>query len=312
MTQKKLIYILSISCICLLTLYLLPLNTGNKQISISTALLNPQQIQNVNEIEIFSNGEMLSIYKSNTCWIGTDGNVIFPISDENVQSFLSVSSKIRYMNIVSKNKNTKNLSVFGLDESNYNRLTFKQKDNKILSKLFFGSSNYSGYNIFLTTDKSFIYETENDLYSWLQTSPRQWSDMNIIPFSILGKIDSKDVQRIKISFANQSKFLTTNSLDFYNKVSKLLSLRASKIIPLSQIQEENFIGSIQLEIGNGSDVELKIYSMQKNPTEYDLYYIIPKIKTGTGLGDVNASIKCQYALEISNWTYENLLNTLLD
>ncbi|MBR5867102.1 MAG: DUF4340 domain-containing protein [Spirochaetaceae bacterium] len=310
MTQKKFIFSLSVICFLLLFIYIFPFGDSKKEISLSTALLNPQQVKNIQEIEVFSEGNSLSIKKSDSCWIGTDGNVVFPIESENIDLLLSSASKIRSMNLISKDTSKHTLSDFGLDEQNYSRLVFKSNDNKIVSDLFFGKSNYSGLNIYIKTDKSPVYEIENDLYSWLQISIRQWADMKIIPLSILGKIKSNDVQSIKLFLQNQSNTLTTLSSDFYTKVDKILSLRGSKILPVYDIDESNFTGHIQIEIGNGSGVVLKIFSSGNDSSEYDSFYIIPDIKTGTGFGDINASKQCVYALEISNWTYENIIYNL--
>ena len=307
MTQKKLIIILSSFSIFLIVIYLLTfldLYTVKPK-KITSALLNPNYRDSISSIRLSKNNKSLIFYKANkNIWLGKiDENLntsfTFILEKEKIQNFLNIASKIRTLQPISA-KNFEKEEVFGFSDSDSFVIEFFLPDGSISSTLIIGKNNFSGKKIFIKTEKSAVYEIEDDLFPYLSVAEKQWAFMNFIPAL---NFSEKDIQQIRFLSDEHSFFIKPSNEKFSNTVHSIFSLRGGNIVSTEDAVGQQ-IAEIYFETGYSDIIKLKIVKQSD-----EKFYIIPLCTFHDSVMNEIAK-QLSYALEISNWTYDKLLNSI--
>lgn len=305
--KSKLVFLISL-CLVFAVLYaVLGEVTQNKyNDSERSSLLNPKYQHNVASISVSQpGGTTVQLSACRNFWLGTtldtSGETIcFPVIQ--IQQCINEFSSLRTMYLLSDDINT--AVQYGLAKNQALSISFSNHEQEILSHLYFGTVNHTGKRIRVKAAAgTSIYEIENNLFPWLTAEPKRWADMNIIPQSVFGSLDEKQIQRIRIG----STILSGGSEDIKNVAHILLTLRGADIIPVSRAGDLLF--KIQLDTGDGTKIQLSIYTDKSQQAQF---CIVPQIG-GADSWPVslhNAVQKLQYALSISEWTYNRILEII--
>lgn len=316
MTQRGTISVL-VSCAAVLGgLYLASFLGRNSRApeAVSSALLNPARVGSVAEIRISDAGGGITLRLEGGIWTGRQDGVVFPVAADTVEAFLGKASRIRTLYAVSSGEASAP-GRFGLDGESALEVSFVARDGAVVSRLFFGSSNYSGHRIHVRTDDSPVYETDDDLFPWLETSARRWADMSIVPLAAAGAV-AGDVQRILAQRGETGRVLYPDDAGFQEAASALLSLRGGRILPAGEVTtatDGNGAGPLlflRLDMGNGGTVSIRVFAAQASSGEEEEYLVLPEVQPGAGGAAASVCRGFSYALGISGWTYGRLSDAI--
>ncbi|MBO5137707.1 MAG: hypothetical protein J6B81_04330 [Spirochaetaceae bacterium] len=320
MTQKKLIIILSFTCTFLLLVYVLSFFSpnGNLNKNITSALVNPKYIEQIVFCRITSPSGNIEFSKESGLWIGRQKDTVFPVAEGFMDSFLKSVCEVRELYIVAENPTEKQLESFNLSYNQSVQVDYMLADKTMCSSLSFGGNNYSGQRIyfyakptsFATIDSSVVvYETKDDIFPWLNSSAKHWADMNLIPQTLLGNAKESDIQYLVVSYSKSDFSILPSQNGFFEIVSKLFSLRGGSILPLSATEGAELEATISLETGTGGIATLQL--LKKIDETETLFFVVPQITPGVENKAVSsAASACSYSLEISQWTYNALLEEI--
>ncbi|AEE16721.1 DUF4340 domain-containing protein [Treponema brennaborense] len=333
MTEKKAVRILGGVCCALALLYAASFfaGTGTKSRprAVRSALLNPKYADTVAGVTISRAGQTAAVSKrEGDVWIGTADGIAFPVESKTVAELLETVKKIRNMYIISDDYTDKTgrSDPFQLAEHSAYRLDFTLADGSVRPSLYFGANDYTGRRIYCRTSQSdTVYETEDDLFPRLKTDAKSWADMRLIPQSLTGALEPSAVQRIRITGGASARTLTPKDASFQDTARRILSARAGAIIPdpdsraglantraAAPANVSAEAARITVDAGDGTVVTLAFFPARES-AETDTYYVVPHIEPGparNGAAFAETIGSCSYALEISSWTFENLISPL--
>lgn len=306
MTQKKLIILLTILCFSLLFLYVVSfIFDKTSPEKVTSALVNPKYAEEIKKFSVESTDGSLEFFLFQDVWFGVKENMVFPLFQGVATELIENLTKIREMYVITKKASKEDLKNFSLDENNSVKIKCETLQGESIATVYFGSHNFSGDKIYVRGKTSTVYEIQDEFFSWLSVSPRQWADMELIPKSLVGNIDSKDIQRISVSFYNESKVSYPSSVGYEDFSNTILSLRAGNIFSKKEIILDNQIGSIELDLGTGGKIILSFY---QNNQENSVYYVDFQGVTGVAEKEKTELLnKGDYILEISAWTFNRII-----
>lgn len=313
MTEKKQIGILAILIVFtgLLCVFFGIRSGKSTPERMTSAILNNKYKDAVTKVEVSQHGEVLTLYKDVSLqgnWVGysdSDPELVFPVDPVFMEEFLQNSTDIRDFVLISKNPDPQKLESFNLLDSSEITVNY-YADESSVSSVTFGSNNYSGQKIYVTTPDSPIYEIHDDFFPWLTTAGKSWANMNFVPKNIMGITDASDIQRIIVSSkaTGKGKNLTnatataaaTEGELFKEIADKVLSLRGGALINPAVAEGVSEIFELRLETGNTNSVTLKVYPYK------DSFVVIPTVFLNT----VAEGYRLNYGFEISTWTYNTM------
>lgn len=316
MTEKKQIGILAILIVFtgLLCVFFGIRSGKSTPERITSAILNTKYRDIVTKVEVSRYGEVLTLYKDASLrgiWLGysdSDPELVFPVDPGFMEEFLSNSSEVRDFVLITKNPDDKKLESFNL--LNSSEVTFNYiADDTSVSLVTFGSNNYSGQKIYVTTPDSPVYEIHDDFFPWLTTAGKSWANMNFVPKNIMGITDASDIQRITVSskVTGKGKNLTKATEvtevaavaegELFKEIAeKVLSLRGGALINPSVTEGLSEVLELRLEAGNTNSITLKVYPYK------DSFVVVPTVFLNT----VTEGYGLNYGFEISTWTYNTM------
>lgn len=254
---------------------------------IKSSILNTKYIPEINSITLRDNNtkDSLVIKKQDSYWIGKVDNkdLSFPISTKSVDSLLEYASNIRNMYKISDS--ISRWKAYGVTDDEGFSILFDGK-----SSVYFGIEDITGKNIYLRSGiNNTIYKTKNDFFPFLFALPVSWADMHIFPDISLSGINSGIA---KIELKNEaSRVLTGEKIE--NIQSSLLETRGGNIIENPLNDTDTVVSEITISFFDNSKASITIYKKNRENNEY---YLVPSV------------FNCNYALEISEWTYQRLLD----
>ncbi len=275
-------------CTILILVYVLFARNSTNLKTEQTSLLNKKYLPLIDSIIIEDplTNEKIELINNNF-WQGRieTKEETFPLR-LSIPIMLEELSKTRKVQLVSNSINSW-ASYELLPEQALSICFQNSKTGEIYSKVYFGIENFSGSNIYFRTDKSTVYQTRNDFSKYL-TASNYWADTALIP-SYLGFTENT-IQRIIVTTEDSKKtILEKDSEPFSSFVNRML-LSTGKPVSYGLL---NPVTIITIENGDGSEITLNIYFDSAS----DLYYVYH-------------NLSFTYALEISAWSYDRLLETL--
>lgn len=264
---------------------------------IKTALVNPKNRELVNLIEITQNQKTLVLEKSNEIWFVFEKNDLqenkkYIADSSRINKFLGELSKIRTMYKISDS--IKNNTEYGFDDDKTVFVKYTV-ENQGFSEFTFGSHDFTGTSrAFMHGKSTSVYEIDSSIDSYLNTNLSFMCDPLIFPDSVFKNLDAKSVQSVKITNQNQILLLKNGEKDFFQKVSKILSLRHGGPIDFDYTDKIP-ISIVEIQNGDKTFINAEIF---KNSAES---YVL---KTGTF---INGEF-FEWTVSISSWTYNTLIN----
>lgn len=264
-----------------------------------TELVNEKYENKINMFQIKQGRKLLTLNKKQDFWTVKYDNASLeelPADNKKIDSFIKQLIALRKVYKVADKPGKDN--NFGLDDENTLTIRYYLEDDSFYD-LIFGTTDFSRtYRYFMTGSSLSVYQIDSSLDSFLSTSVQNWSDPNIISTSILGSLNEKDVQSVKIIQDNITYFLNhSNTNDFYSKINKLLSLRHGGFA----LPTEDFIAdfSMEIELGNKNWVLLQVSKDANIENDFILkldYYIESN----------QSKNKYTFYSKISSWTYKSI------
>lgn len=276
--------------ILILIFCFLPFNKKNKISSMNTALLNPNYVNDVQQIKLSYPDKAseypeaktdLQLFKRGKLWFGIEESsgiakpYIWPADTSNVISLLEEASKVQKVFLASTKPSS--WKDFELDKNASYEVSFSDKDGAILSSLFFGKQNgLSGRLYFRTWESSDVYECSSDISSFFNVNAPVsfWSDPFIYPQCVTGYSRQKS-----------ESILRHGSIE--------------NIAPSKRLSPD-FVYAKDFE--NGSSAKLSIYKKD------NAFIVIPVFIPGLALSEEekDAIRNINYRYSISSLTLEKL------
>lgn len=255
--------------------------------TIKSSILNKKYISEIDVINLRDNKskDSLIIKKQGAYWVGKveNQNLSFPVSTTSVLSLLEYSSNVRNMYKISDS--VSKWQSYGLTDDQGFSILFDGK-----SSVYFGIDDITGKNIYLRSGiKNTIYKTKNDFFPFLFALPVSWADMKLFPEISLSSINSGIA---KIELKNETSLVLTGE-KIENIKNSLLETRGGNIISNPKNNTDSVVSEITISFFDNSKSSITIYKKNRENNEY---YVIPSVSN------------CNYALEISEWTYQRLLD----
>ena len=310
MKNKRTITILIIICGVLVITMIPGFIMTNKKSNIKTsqsALLNRKYVNSINRIELSEPDEETLILEQktdragNSFWIGTQGNLSFPVDKTIITQFLDAFSKTRSLQTISESYSAWN--ALSLTDNQSFKIAF-QEDNGTgnitsYSTLFFGTETADGTMVRLRTDKKgTAYQIQNDISSYLTLRLSSWADMQLFPYKT--SADKTDVQSLFI-YGERDVILHSTDSKFSDIIHSLFALRGSELYPVSML--DYFPTSLELTIkpvlSDKTEISIEIYKYTQD--DNSAYFVKPNYQEAWFP---------QYLIEISNWTFERIKNTV--
>ena len=321
---------LFISIYCLLLSILLII--GNTRLKtnfsgeyVQSALLNEKYKAGLNKIKItFPDGyEFLFDKKKNISnvyeWSCSAGGITFAADNDTITKMLEVFCNTR--NFIQLSDDFSIWNQFDLTDEQAVKVSFYESANgndTLRSSLFFGrsTSDYSG--VYVRNDrKPTVYRVEDNVSAYLTDNANFWADLSVVGENTAQEAE-KSFMSVSISINGDSKENVSKTIKLYNDGSEsfssyihtLLSLRGSGIVSvkellLNELSESpalSHVATITAEKQDGKSVSLQMFSYAPyTPAEtvYTRYFVSNRPNDTQSYPD--------YFIEISSWTYRNLL-----
>ena len=315
MTQRKCIGLLAAGClICIAGLLVQFFTQITEPDSVMSALLNTKYVPDIRQIVIsdFAGQKSVTLeYVSGDCWTGTDGEIVFPADAAMIQNFITAAAGMRTLRIVSQAQDTR--TMFGLDGNSAVQIQFYTTDAVCCSDLYFGNSNYSGKRLYVMTPDSPVYETENDLFPWLDAGAKHWAEMTLISGSFLGITDASQIQRIVAVTGGHSAIYMPGTEVFSETSELFLSLRGGALLPPGVVPAGmEPVATITVDTGDGGTAGLYFYDTGGDADRNSGIYVVTETKPGAAVPAPvqDASGNLRYVFEISRWTWDRITRQL--
>ncbi len=285
-----------------------------------TALLNGKY--SIKRIELYNSIEgHLTLEKYGTFWGGEytagSGTTLYFVCDGVlIQNLLDTACRIRKIHEVSKYESS--WEKLSLDTENAFSMKFITGDGTAASQIYFGNMNYNGSRIYFRAGtKSTAYETEKDIAAYLSSDCSFWADPHLIPIDLTGKLDSSNIQQVKIKdiftenggFIKKTEYLKLESEYFKYTADQLPKLRHGKILKVSvPLSERN--SSVMVADGKGNE-----YVLLFSPFEHEdgtlEYFCRFQVQAASSVRPESEKefidkINCTYS--VSSWTYKKIFS----
>ncbi|MCR4940636.1 MAG: DUF4340 domain-containing protein [Treponemataceae bacterium] len=319
MKKRKIYFIISIYCIVLSILCIagtLRRETNFTGRTLQSALLNEKYKSAVNKIRItFPQENSKFIFelnleksKEDDFWTGTISESNSFVADrKTVSKLFDIFCSTR--NLILLSESISDWNQFGLSEEEAVCIAFyesKDGTDLVRSKLFFGrnTTDYSG--VYVRNDKNpYIYRVEDNVSAYLTADTKFWSDLSL--FRQDQESDETSFIKISVSMEDDKGTLTKKNIyndgkdAFFNYTHKLLSLRGSDIMfaPADSLSYMKKILELEISGQNSSASSVQVFS--SGPvSDTDCRFFV-KYSSQEEM-DIPP-----YFIEISSWTYRNLL-----
>ena len=323
--RRKWLY-LSILSYCIVLLLILIIgyaknNTNYSGKSIQSALLNQKYTNAINKIQLEIPLEdsqypatVVFLKKnedSNDYWQGNTGNISFNADKSVMKELLGVFSATK--DFIHLSDDISSWEQFGLSLVNAVHISFYESVNgndTLRSDLYFGknTTDYSGVYVRSGKNTS-VYRIKNDFSSYLSPYIDFWADLSVFQTESANSLFQQESDVISVSVNLEDKKGTPKTMKIYangtseytSYIHTLLSLNGSGIV--SSNEPESLGISKKLEI-NATNQNSRSFSVVVYTTSDDIelgtrYFVQFK-------KDKDASFP-NYFIEISAWTYKNLL-----
>ncbi len=293
-----LVYICAI-VLAITALYEAFFSSNGKNIIISeTTLLNPRYSNLISTITLTSNStQSIVINKTNSGYTGKIGNTTFPVNSIKIHELISLfSSRVTSRLISNKSSDWVH---YGVDDLHSSTLIFSGFDSENnfseFSKLHFGYTDFTGSNRYIRSSKNIqVYEMPDEYFSFLSASPSAWVDPKFISHYVRGINSENTVESITITNDESKRILLRGDENFEDAVKTLFTLQSSNVVPIDNFNFlDNLLYTINVQFFDKTEASFMVL--------YNTEYIIAPIHTDLF-----------YGLEISAWTFENLLKSLID
>lgn len=315
---------------------------GKNLTEVQTALLNPKYVQDINTIRLSQNARELTLFKVDGFWfvrIGQnalrntpDAVSVFPADSRQVDTLIDAFRKVRKMYIISDRGGSEaffmhNEAVFTLDfaHTDANKGDYFPVSGAAVNDKQFGEKVFSSLRIAVPKNgtttlhiasaanagakRTNIYACEDDASVFLNYNPPFWADGKLIPDCLRGGKGESAVQklilreyrndaaRIHARDAALQRTLVSGDSSFESAVHTLFEARTAQINTVqasgaSAAADETPVASFSAVFADGSEVSFSVY---KGGTDYSA---VPE----------NPHTAVRYALSISEWTYESLID----
>ena len=315
---------------------------GKNLKEVQTALLNPKYVQDINTIRLSQNARELTLFKVDGFWFvrigqdalrhAPDSASVFPADSRQVDALIDVFRKVRKMYIISDRGGSEaffmhNEAVFTLDFAHTDdfpvsgaAVNDKQFGEKVFSSLRIAVPKNSTTTLHIASaanagaKRTNIYACEDDASVFLNYNPSFWADGKLIPDCLRGGKGESAVQklilreyrndaaRIQARDAALQRTLVSGDSSFESAVHTLFEARTAQITTLqidtvqasgaSAAADETPVASFSAVFADGSEASFSVY---KRGTDYSA---VPE----------NPHTAVRYALSISEWTYESLID----
>ena len=320
---------------------------GGKNLKeVQTALLNPKYVQDINTIRLRQNARELTLFKVDGFWFvrierqalrnAPDAVSVFPADSRQVDTLIDAFRKVRKMYIISDRGGseaffTHNEAVFTLDfaHTDANKGDYFPVSGVAVNDKQFGEKVFSSLRIAVPkngtktlhiasgskagTKRTRVYACEDDASVFLNYNPSFWADGKLIPDCLRGGKGENDVQKL-ILREYRSDAARGNARDalqrtlvasdgaFESAVHTLFEARTAQITTMqidtvqadgaSAAADETPVSSLSAVFADGSEASFSVY---KRGTDYSA---VPE----------NPYTAARYALTVSEWTYESLID----
>lgn len=294
--------------------------------ALESALLNPKYKGEVNMITIQAQeksdstnkkgNSQITLKKQGDFWLflkstEESNEEICAIADTKIiDSLIEKAASLRSLYKIT-DKERDYLSL-GVSENTGRTLAFSKNNDKLYTKIHFGHSDSLKNRIYFRSEASKItYECENDFQQYLTAETNYWSEGKIIP-------EIKNPVQISFktnegSVGQPSKTITMDekSASFSTKSKALLSLRHGQIWSETTINSENYISTLTVQDGSGRLAKLDFFKIQKGDDESYFYRKSIQPSPVDSQENIFAFYSEKAAYEISAWTYEKIMQTVL-
>ncbi len=323
--KKTRLYIdIFIYCIILSVVLIFGSIKSNKAFSgksIQSALLNQKYTNAINKIQIEIPIEdsqypatVVFIKKTedtNDYWQGNTGNISFNADKSVMKEFLDVFSSTQ--DFIHLSDDISSWEQFGLSLVNAVHITFYESVNgndTLRSDLYFGknTTDYSGVYVRSGKNTS-VYRIKNDFSSYLSPYVDFWADLSVFQTESANSLFQKESDIISVSVSMDDEKGTPKTIKLYENgtneytsyIHTLLSLNGSGIVSLSDAASFGLTKNLEINLTNQSSRSFSVVAYATNDdTELGTRYFVQFKK------DKDASYP-NYFIEISAWTYKNLL-----
>jgi hypothetical protein len=315
--DKLLIKLLIFSLILFVVSIFFSKNKKNTPKSIESALLNPKHSSEVSQIEInvlFTEEGNITLKKQGDFWLfekDASGEKIISQADSVIiDSLIKKASEIRKLYKVSDKSS--DYESFSVSENSGITVSFIGNDGKLYTKVHFGRSDSLKNHIYFRSEASKItYECENDFHQYLTAETNYWSDGGIIP-EIKNPVQiSLHMNEGSVDQLSKANTLGEKSSGFAYKSNILLSLRHGQIRPEIAINSANYISTLSVQDGSGRMAKLDFFKKQKGEDESYFYRKSIQPSPVDSQENTFAFYSEKSAYEISAWTYEKIVQTVL-
>ena len=316
--DKILIKFLILSLILFVFSLFFSKNGKNTPKAIDSAILNPKHSSEISQIEInvpYQEDGSIIFKKQGNFWLlekdlPSGEKIISQADSAIIESFIKNSSKIRKLYKVSDKSS--DYESFSVSENSGIAVSFAGKNSKMYTKVHFGHSDSLKNRIYFRSEASKItYECENDFQQYLTTETNYWSEGKIIP-EIKNPVQiSFKINESSVGQPPKATTLDEKSASFSTKSKALLSLRHGKIWPETTINSENYISTLTVQDGSGRIAKLDFFKIQKGDDESYFYRKSIQPSPVDSQENTFAFYSEKAAYEISAWTYEKIMQTIL-
>ena len=313
---------------------------GGKNLKeVQTALLNPKYVQDINTIRLRQNTNDLTLFKDGGFWFvrierqalrnTSDSASVFPADSRRVDDLIDTFRKVRKMYIISDRGGSEaffihNDAVFTLDfahtEANKDEQDGKRGGGeRVFSSLHIAVPKNGTKTLHIASaahagvKRTSVYACEDDVSVFLNYNPSFWADGKLIPDCLRGGKGENDVQKLILREYRSDaarvhardapqRTLVAGDGAFESAVHTLFEARTAQITTLqidtvqaggaSAAADETPVSSFSAVFADGSEASFSVY---KRGTDYSA---VPE----------NPYTAVPYALSVSEWTYESLID----
>ena len=256
-----------------------------------TAFFSGDNVPKIQKITLSGAGISLSLEKTAHFWRGElSDSRIFLADAAAIQSFLNVLSKIRDASVVSER--AEHWQALGVDEASAFAVRIAWGDDfSETDEVFFGKEGVGNSRIsFRAGASARVFQTENDISSFLQTDPSFWAS----PYVLSREGEDSPAENLQ-SVAFGSTVLFGTSL--LQKADSLLSLRRGLVV--AEKEEAGEASAVlSAEFVDGKKIQLSFFEGD------ELFFV----KTQTAWNDGE---KIVFWYEISRWTFDKISEIFL-
>lgn len=316
--DKILIKFLILSLILFVFSLFFSKNGKNTPKAIDSAILNPRHSSEISQIEIsfpLQEDGSIILKKQGDFWLlekdlPSGEKIISQADSAIIESFIKNSSKIRKLYKVSDKSS--DYESFSVSENSGIAVSFTGNNSKMYTKVHFGHSDSLKNRIYFRSEASKItYECENDFQQYLTAETNYWSEGKIIPeiknpVQITVKMNESSVGQ-----PSKTIILDEKTSGFSSKSKALLSLRHGQIWSETTINSANYISTLTVQDGSGRLAKLDFFKIQKGDDESYFYRKSIQPSPVDSQENIFAFYSEKAAYEISAWTYEKIIQTVL-